>query len=375
MNTYNLDASYPLGGALQSGYYQKAYKLSSISWEKSRTWGLGFDATVNNKINVTFDYYDRRTTGIIMDVPVPAEFGLDAYKDNVGEMSNRGVEVILSYNNKWGDWSFGATGNFSYNKNELLDLGLSPDAGGVTADPNNGNKVRKIGEALNTYRVYKADGFFESDEAAQAWMDKYSTQAGYPFGTKKFKGGDLIYQDANGDGKMTADDRVLAGSSDPKFTFGLNLNAAYKGFDLSMLFTGAAGVHRLINQEVTGYFGGDDSHPATVWLDAWTPENKDATMPRVAYDVTSPSLSSNVVSTFWLQNSSYLRMKNLQFGYTLPKNVIKSVGIENVRFYYSVENLFTIHNMLVNVDPEIGDERGSSFPLTQTHAFGVNVTF
>ena len=84
------------------GYYQKAYKLSSISWEKSRTWGLGFDATVNNKINVTFDYYDRRTTGIIMDVPVPAEFGLDAYKDNVGEMSNRGVEVILSYNNKWG---------------------------------------------------------------------------------------------------------------------------------------------------------------------------------------------------------------------------------------------------------------------------------
>ena len=171
MNTYNLDASYPLGGALQSGYYQKAYKLSSISWEKSRTWGLGFDATVNNKINVTFDYYDRRTTGIIMDVPVPAEFGLDAYKDNVGEMSNRGVEVILSYNNKWGDWSFGATGNFSYNKNELLDLGLSPDAGGVTADPNNGNKVRKIGEALNTYRVYKADGFFESDEAAQAWMD------------------------------------------------------------------------------------------------------------------------------------------------------------------------------------------------------------
>ena len=98
-------------------------------------------------------------------------------------------------------------------------------------------------------------------------------------------------------------------------------------------------------------------------------------LPRVAYDVTSPSLSSNVVSTFWLQNSSYLRMKNLQFGYTLPKNVIKSVGIENVRFYYSVENLFTIHNMLVNVDPEIGDERGSSFPLTQTHAFGVNVTF
>ena len=165
---------------------------------------------------------------------------------------------------------------------------------------------------------------------------------------------------------------MLDGSRDPKFTFGLNLNAAYKNFDLSMTFTGAAGVSRMINKEVTGYFAGDDSHPATVWLDAWTPDNKNAKMPRIAYDETSNNYTA---STFWVQNASYLRMKNLQFGYSLPKNLLKSAGIENVRFYYSVENLFTIHNMLVSVDPEIGDERASSFPLTQTHAFGVNLTF
>ena len=159
-------------------------------------------------------------------------------------------------------------------------------------DPNNSNKVRRIGEALNTYRVYKVDGFFESDEAAQAWMDKYAGKEGYPF-SKKFKAGDLIYQDANGDGKIDADDRVLAGSTDPKYTFGLNLNTAYKNFDLSMTFTGAAGVSRLINKEVTGYFAGDDSHPATVWLDAWTPENKNATMPRVAYDETSNNYNAS----------------------------------------------------------------------------------
>lgn len=371
MSTYNVDASYPLGGTLQSGYYQKSYKLSTITWEKARTWGLGLDATINNKINFTFDYYDRKTTGIIMDVPVPNEFGLDAYKDNVGSMVNRGVELILSYNNQWGDWSFGATANMAYNKNKILDLG------GVESmvDPNNENKRRILGERLNSYYAYKADGFFSSDEEAQAWMNKYSTQEGYPFGTRQFKGGDLIYQDTNGDGKITSDDRTIIGSSDPSVTFGLNLNAGYKGFDLSMVFSGAAGVYRLINQEVTGYFNGDDSHPATVWLDAWTPENQDATMPRIAYSTTSPSLSSNVVSSFWIQNASYLRMKNLQFGYSLPKSVIKSVGIENLRFYYSVENLFTIHNMLVNVDPEIPVERGSNFPLTQTHAFGVNITF
>lgn len=375
MNTYSLNANYPLGGSLQTGYYQASYKLNTISWEKARTWGVGFDATINNKINVTLDYYDRRTTGIIMDVPVPQEFGLGAYKDNVGEMANRGVEALISYNNKWNDWSFGVTANMAYNKNEILDLGSEDANEEGMSDPNNGNMRREVGRALSTYYAYKTNGFFSSDAEAQAWMDKYAGQPGYPFGNRKFKGGDLIYQDTDGDGKITAKDRTFIGSINPKVTFGLTLNAGYKGFDLSMVFSGAAGVRRLINQEATGYFLGDDSHPATVWLDAWTPENQNAKMPRVAYNTTSPSLSSNVMSDFWIQNASYLRMKNLQFGYTLPKKVLSSVGIQNVRFYYSVENLFTIHNMLINVDPEIPSERASNFPLTQTHAFGVNVTF
>ncbi len=375
MNTYSLDANYPLGGSLQTGYYQASYKLNTISWEKARTWGVGFDATINNKINVTLDYYDRRTTGIIMDVPVPQEFGLGAYKDNVGEMANRGVEALISYNNKWNDWSFGVTANMAYNKNEILDLGSEDANEEGMSDPNNDNMRREVGRALSTYYAYKTNGFFSSDAEAQAWMDKYAGQPGYPFGNRKFKGGDLIYQDTDGDGKITAKDRTFIGSTNPKVTFGLTLNAGYKGFDLSMVFSGAAGVRRLINQEATGYFLGDDSHPATVWLDAWTPENLNAKMPRVAYNTTSPSLSSNVMSDFWIQNASYLRMKNLQFGYTLPKKVLSSVGIQNVRFYYSVENLFTIHNMLINVDPEIPSERASNFPLTQTHAFGVNVTF
>lgn len=371
MSTYNLDAKYPLGGALQSGYYQKSYKLSTITWEKARTWGLGLDATINKKINLTLDYYDRKTNGIIMDVPVPDEFGLDAYKDNVGSMVNRGVELMLGYNNKWGDWTFGVSGNVAYNKNELLDLG------GVSTmtDPNNGNMRRIIGERLNSFFAYETDGFFDSDAAAKEWMDKNSSQAGYPFGTRQFKGGDLIYKDTNGDGKVTADDRKVLGSSDPSFTYGLSINAGYKNFDLSMLFNGAAGVKRLINQEVTGFFNGDDSHPASVWLDAWTPENKNAKMPRIGYSTTSPSLTSTAVSSFWIQNASYLRMKNLQLGYTIPKSALQSIGIDNIRVYYSVENLFTIHNMLVNVDPEISSERASSFPLTQTHAIGVNISF
>ncbi len=375
MNTYSLGASYPIGGSLQSGYYQSSYKLSTISWEKARTWGLGVDATINNNINLTVDYYDRETTGIIMDVPVPNEFGLGAYKDNVGAMVNRGVEVLLSYNNKWGDWSFGATGNVAYNKNKLLDLGSEDaNANGMT-DPNNGNKRRVVGERLNSYYAYRTGGFFESDEAAQAWMDKYKSQAGYPFGNRQFKGGDLIYLDTDGDGKLTSNDRELIGSSDPSFTFGLTLNAGWKWFDLTAVFSGAAGVRRFVSNEAYGTFGGDDSHPATIWLDAWTPENKNAEMPRIAYMTTSPSLPSQVVSDYWIENASYVRMKNLQIGYTMPKALVNAVGIQNVRFYYSVENLFTLHNMRLNVDPEIPVERASNFPLTRTHAFGVNITF
>lgn len=371
MSNYNLDAKYPIGGVLQSGYYQKSYKLSTITWEKARTWGLGFDATINRKINMTVDYYDRKTNGIIMDVPVPDEFGLDAYKDNVGSMRNRGLEFMLGYDNKWGDWTFGVSGNVAYNKNELLDLG------GVSTmvDPSDNNKRRVIGERLNSFFAYESDGFFDSDEAAQAWMDKYSGQQGYPFGKSKFKGGDLIYKDINGDGKITSEDRKLLGSSDPSFTFGLSLNAGYKNFDLSMLFNGAAGVHRLINHEATGYFGGDDTHPATVWLDAWTPENKNAKMPRIGNDTTSPSLTPTAVSSFWIQNASYVRMKNLQLGYTIPKSALQSIGIESIRVYYSAENLFTIHNMLISVNPESSSANVADYPLTQTHAIGVNISF
>ena len=374
MNTYQLDATYPFGGSLNSGFYQKYYKLQTISWEKARTWGLGLDATINNKINLTVDYYDRKTTGIIMDVSVPKEFALEPYKDNVGEMLNRGVEVILSYNNKWGDWSFGATANFSYNKNKLLDLGGVPSM----ADPNNGNMYRAVGERVNSYYMYRTDGFFSSDAEAKAWMDKYSGQSGYPFGTAEFKGGDVIVQDVNGDGKITEADRDFCGSADPSWAYGLNLNVGWKGFDLSMLFTGAAGGHIYLTNDGIGYFKGDDSHPASVWLDAWTPDNQDAKMPRIAYDTKSPSL--NYTTDFFLQNTSYLRMKNLQFGYTFQQSWLKKLGVQNLRVYYSAENLFTIHNMLVNFDPETPPtsgqgERGSNYPLSQVHSFGVNLTF
>ena len=365
MNTYSIGANYPFNNTLSTGYYQKNYRLASISWEKARTWGIGLDMTLMNKINFSMDYYDRKTTDIIMDVPVPSEFALGAYKDNVGAMVNRGIEIALGYNNRWKDWSLSVNGNFTYNRNEIMNLG------GVQRMIN-GNDIKQIGSPINSYYAYKAVGFFQSDAEAQAYMDKYKGKEGYPF-TSDFKAGDIIYSDTNGDGKMTSEDRVICGSKDPKFTYGLNINAGWRGFDLSAIFTGAAGVSRFFNTQMYGEFSGDTTHPSTAWLDAWSTENPDGKMPRVA--VNSPSSSMNTVSTFWIQNANFLRMKSIQLGYTFPSEWIKPSGLSNLRIYYSGENLFTIDNLMINVDPEAPEGRGSHYPLVQTHSIGVNLTF
>lgn len=370
LNTYNLDSKYAFGGSLNSGYYQRKYRLETISWEKASTWGVGVDFTLFNKLNGSLDYYNRKTTGIIMDVTVPKEFALDAYKDNVGSMRNSGIEINLSYNTKIGQVDFGIAGNFSYNKNEILDLGGGDP--NTYLDATDGYSQRnKVGEAMNSYYIYRADGFFNSQEEADAYTAKY----GNPFG-KTFKAGDLRYVDTNKDGKLTADDREYCGSSDPKIIYGFNINAGWKGIDLSLMFNGAAGVKRLFDgYEVYGNFSGDAAHPATIWRDAWTPDNHDASMPRIFYDTNSASSSRSVQSDFWLQDTSYLRLKNLQLGYTLPKGWLNSVGVENIRIYYSVENLLTFDKMKINIDPESTSQRLSSYPLLRTHAFGVNVTF
>ena len=304
MNTYNLGANYPFGGSLVTGYYQGSYKMASLSWEKATTWGIGIDFTLFNKLTGSIDYYNRKTTDIIMNVSVPKEFALGAYKDNVGAMKNSGIEVQLAYNDTWNDWTFGVSGNFAYNKNTIENLG------GVDRMAD-GSFMREVGSPINSWFVYRTDGFFQSDEEAAAWQAKYSAMDGYPFG-QDFKAGDLRYVDANGDGKISADDRELYRTKDPKFTFGFNINVGYKNIDLSMNFNGAAGVGYAFTKEAFGEFSGSAGHPSTAWLDSWTPENKNASMPRIAEARVSPSEASNVLSDFWIMDTSYLRMKTIQ---------------------------------------------------------------
>ncbi|GHT19605.1 SusC/RagA family TonB-linked outer membrane protein [Bacteroidia bacterium] len=370
MSTYNLGGSYMFGGSLGSGYYQSTFRKEDISWEKSRTYGFGIDATIIEHVNASIDYYDRETTDIIMDVPAPAEFGLGTYKDNVGSMSNRGVELSLGYNNKWGDWSLQATGNFAYNKNEILAL-----SGVKQIINDNGYQINRIGEAISSYYVYQTDGFFQSQGEVDEFTAKYNKANGTTMFGYDFKPGDIRYVDSNGDGKINADDRVLCNSTNPVYTFGLNTTVGYKDFDLSLLFSGAAKQSRIFTEEAFGDFRGDATHPSTAWLDAWTPDNTDASMPRVTNARRSNNSAQDIRSTFWLQNTSFLRLKNLQLGYNVPSQWLAKAGISKLRVYYSVENLFTVDNMPINIDPEITSARSSSYPLIRTHSFGLNLTF
>lgn len=369
LNVYSLGATYVFDGAVNSGYYQSSYKINTITWEKATTWGIGLDmGFMNNKITASIDYYNRLTDGILMSVDAPYEFALGSYTDNVGKMRNQGIEFQASYNDKFGDVDFGASLNFAYNKNEIIAM---PGKGWVSTGYNQRNA---IGHEYNSYYVYKADGFFATDEEAKAYQDKY--WAGKPVSGGNFKAGDLRYVDTNNDGEVNEKDMIYAGSSVPRFTFGVNLYAAWKGFDLSMFFNGQLKAYRYFDAyEVEGSFVGDSSHPATIWRDSWTYNKKDPKMPRLFTQTNSPSSSRNYVSTFWLKNVSYLRMKNLQVGYTLPKSLLEKLKINKIRVYYSCENLFTIDGLDINVDPEATSQRLSSYPLLRTHSFGLSVTF
>lgn len=367
LNTYNLTAKYPFDGSLNTGYYQSSYHLSTISWEKATTWGIGVDFGILNGLTGSIDYYNRKTSDIIMDVSVPAEFALSAYKDNIGAMRNQGVEINLAYSRQLSkDWSVDVAANFAYNKNKILDLGE-----GVDYIPN-GDHRNAVGEQFNSFYMYKATGkYFNSQEEADAFTEKY----GNPFGIK-FQAGDLIYEDANGDGKLNSKDKVYCDNTDmPAITYGFNVGAKWKDFDISTVWQGVDKVSHIYNREVLGEFVGDSGHPSTLWKDSWTETNHNAAMPRVFETGTSTSDMMKVMSTFWLWNTAYLRLKTLQVGYSLPKSLLNKIGLTKVRIYYAGENLLTFDHLPFNIDPEATSDRGSSYPLLRSHSVGLNITF
>lgn len=363
--TLYIGKNFPFDGKVATGITVVDHKVNSITWEKSRTYGVGLDMTFLKDFSFSFDWYNRLTTDIIMEVSVPWTFGISGtFQDNKGSMVNRGAEFSLAWNHYFrNDFRLGISANYSLNKNEILDLA------GVD-EMVDGYSINRVGNSYGAFYVYKTDGLFKSDEEAAEYEELF----GNPFQVP-YKGGDVRIVDTNGDGEITPDDRIVTDSRYPEHTYAASISAGWKGFDLSVVLQGAAGVCRYFNTDVVGYFGGDTSHPSTNWLDSWTPDNPDATWPRAFKNTDSVSAPSKVYSDFWCMDTSYLRIKSVNFSYTFPKKWTKKIRIDKIQIYYAGENLYTFDSLPFNVDPEVSSGNPSYYPTSRTHSIGLNITF
>jgi len=356
------DKGYVFNGVMVQGGATQYAKNPHLQWEKSRTWGIGLDLGIGNDLNVTLDYYDRLTTDIIMEVPSPETFGLEKFYDNVGRMSNKGFEIGVNYNKKVSEVMLSFGGNFSYNKNKILEL-----AGQDQVFGDDDNYIKMVGNSYKSLYGYLTDGLYQSQEDIDNGP-KVNIRT-------NLKPGDLRYVDVNKDGVVDAADRVIIGCTEPKYTFAFNLGAAYRGFDILLFFQGVAGVDGYLNSEAVGEIRGDVGKPMTFWKNRWTPDNPNTDVPRVSTRGRSAPSSPSLYSSYWVQSADYLRLKNLQLGYTIPSTITNKIGVSKARIYYSGQNLLTFTSFLKGWDPESPVGTGSHYPQVMVNTFGVNVTF
>lgn len=355
LNTYQFGQNYPFNNILAPGIsINETMENKAITWEKTTQVDVGIDADFwNGKLSMTFDFFNKQTDDILLNLPAPYMLGVKPPTQNAGSVLNRGVEFLATHRNQINDFRYSASFNFSYVHNEITDLKGSDQPG------------RSVGDPVNNIYGYVVDKIFDSQEE----IDNSPTQI---WGARP---GDFKYKDLNGDKVINDKDRKSLGSYFPKIFYGFRLELGYKQFDFSTLLQGAGQVHAIVRGEIDKAFlnGGKVTKKH---LGRWTPENTSATYPRLTI---KDATRNNYDSSYWMQNASYLKMRNLQVGYTLPKNLISPIGLSHLRIYFSGDNLLTITSF-TGVDPESGTKADSSvnntyYPLTKSFSFGINASF
>lgn len=377
LNEFKLRASYGLLGNENIGLYkyqtlidgtngnETVFGNPDITWETVHMLNLGTDIRLFRDFAVTFEYYDKKTTDMIIEPPISFIGGIGSAPINSGTVRNRGWELDVNYGKQvTKDFGFNIHGGLSQNKNKIEELFGAPY--------DEGNRINQIGYALKSYYIYPTNGLlqesdFTKNEAGE-WIPKE--------GVVIFDGqqpGDIHYVDRDGDGKITTDDREIRGSEQPNLNYFANVSLNYKKWSLDVLFQGVTGVDAYYSEPFS--FGlntsGDGSTPLKAQLDYWTPENIDARYPRLA---PNSSYGNNYhTSDFWHFDASFCRVKSIQLGYTFDQLGLKKIGITNIYVYLNAQNPFTFAKEKLT-DPENRGQRGS-YPLVRTYSAGVSLNF
>jgi len=345
--------SYPLGIAqtLQTSYFPNIVGDPTIHWEKSTQYDVGIDATLfNGMFTLSLDYYVKKLDDLLGEVPVPAYLGVFQNKilKNSFSMENKGFEIALGFNKKIGSVNFSANGNFSTLANKVTNLGGAANVFSSIDVIGDGAQTRSVvGQRIGNFWGYVFDGIIQdAAEAASSGM------------TTGVKPGDRKFKDLNGDGKIDANDKTILGNGLPKYIFGLNLNATYKDFDVSVFLQGQAGV-QIANMAKTWTHGGMHLsgqqgliNGSKDLLNSWTGKGSSNEIPRNSYDA---PLSNAFLTSAFVENGAFVRMRNVQIGYTMPASLIKKLGLTRLRFYVSGQNLYTF-TKYSGWDPEVGSQ-------------------
>jgi TonB-linked SusC/RagA family outer membrane protein len=345
----------------------------SLKWETSEQTDFGLDmTTLGSSMTITVDYYIKKTKDWLVDAPIPYLVGNGAPTINGGSVKNYGIEAEITYRKEIGKLYLSASVNGAFNRSEVLDINNLEKVikGGDGGFGQSELIYVKVGSPMGVFFGVKTDGIFQT----QAEIDEYVSSTGAKIQPNAVPG-DIKFIDADGNGSISAGDRVQIGSPFPDFTGGLNLNAEMYGFDLNMFLYAALG------QEIysaTRRYDMNGTNYNAEWLNRWTGEGTSDHYPRVTF--VDNNLNGKTVSDFYIQDGSFVRLRNITLGYTLPSNITKAIKLSKLRLYVSAENLLTFTKYL-GFDPEIGGgvldngiDRGI-YPQARTLMTGINVTF
>ena len=371
LDPYNFDPiafgpiPYTLGGNRYVDGRAAYLKSRDLTWETAKTTDIGIEmGFLNNDLTVQVDYFIKKNVDLLAQIDLNLSSGqvfeINSSSEkpyvNSASVKNTGWEFLLNYRKQLTpDFSIDASFNFSTLKNKVLALGdnVQPiTSGAMSSYFNDSPSITMPGEAIGSFYGYRIDGF-DAD-------------------------GNFIFTDTDGNGIVNAEDKVILGNPIPDFSYGLNLNLAYKDFDMTMFFQGVAG-NEIFNQMKYTYYFDYSNNCVTDVLNAWSETNKDTNIPIMKTANTNGG--NSLPSEFYVEDGAYFRCKNLQIGYTLPKKVLDKLSFTNLRFYVGVQNLFTITGYS-GYDPEVSSNvlfsRGidnSSYPNARTYTFGFNASF